>query len=69
MPEHTMLLKALESLREQVGADPWQAILEVCESAGTGYQFTDHEKRPPFADNIQGVREPTILIVASIAHI
>jgi hypothetical protein len=66
--EEAVLLQALETLRTQIRANVWEPVHGVGKAARAGHQLTDDEQRPAFSDDIQGVGEPTVLVVPSTGH-
>ncbi len=66
LAHHAALLKLTETLCQDVRARVRQPVLEVREALRAEQQFTHDEQRPPLADKVEGVGEPTCLAVGAL---
>jgi hypothetical protein len=61
------VLELAQTLREHVGGDPGQLLLELAETAGTGEQRVHDQKAPPVAD--AGQRRPEPVLCRLFGHL
>ena len=59
-----VLFHALEPIREDVGRDPREALLEILESPRSRQHVTHEQEGPAIADQLERLRDGTGLAVA-----
>jgi len=63
-----VLLHQLEPIRENVGRDPREALLEILEPPRAPQHVPDEQKGPPVADQLERLRDRTGLAV-TLGHV